>query len=134
MDMPPDRGGSVIDMREALDVRGMPLAGGSAFTVDVTTAQGTDHIIVAARDMDRLISLLLLLGMPRAQVGDRDISDMPVIPASSLSVGELPNGDALLVVDVGAARLGFSLPPRAATAVGQSLLMAGLGESQSPRI
>lgn len=133
MDMPVDNGGAVIDLRQALDVRGAPLAGGDAVSIDVTTAGGTDHIVVATKDMDRLISLLLLLGMPRAQVGGRDISDMPVIPASSLSVGELPNGDALLVVDVGAARLGFSLPPRAATAVGQSLLMAGATDTQAPR-
>jgi len=127
MDAPSDP--PIVDLRQALDVRGAPTADGTAFSVDVKTTTGTSHIVVPVADLDRLVSLLLLMGLApgtaRRDIDGDSLADLPLIPPSSLSVGELPNGEALLLIEVGASTLGFSLPPQAATTLGQSLLLAG---------
>lgn len=126
------RSSSTIDLHQALDVRGVALAGNTAFKVKVETQAGTDHIIVPVGDLDRLVSLLLLLGLsPGVRGRDIDatnIADLPLIPASSLSVGALPTDEVLLLVEVGASTLGFSMPPDAARTLGQSLMLAGTSE------
>jgi hypothetical protein len=121
------RGGVAIDLRRAIGMRGVWPIDDSAVTVEVTTPDGDSRLIVPVGDVQRLVGLLLLLartldsGAPEAET--RHVADLSVMPATSLSVGELPDGDTLLAVAVGPTMLGFSLSPAAATKLGRSLLL-----------
>ncbi|HKU93755.1 MAG TPA: hypothetical protein VJR58_00685 [Vineibacter sp.] len=117
-----------IDLRDATDVRGIWPVDGGTVTLEVSMPTGAGRLIVPVADVQRLVALLLLLAQP---LGDttigaegRHVADLSVIPTTSLSVGELPNGETLLAVEVGPSMLGFSLPASAATKLGLSLMLA----------
>ncbi len=122
-----------LDLRRATDVRGVWPAHSDTVTVEVTTPTGEGRLIVPVADVQRLVALLLLLTRSQDQADaaaeGAHVADLSVVPTTSLSVGEMPDGDTLLVIAVGAAMLGFSLPPEAATRLGRSLLLAGTAEA-----
>lgn len=119
-----------IDLRSATDVRGIWPVDGGVVTLEVAMTTGDGRLIVPVADVQRLIALLLLLtrsldDCDTGAIEGRHVADLSVVPTTSLSVGELPDGETLLAVEVGAAMLGFSLPATAATKLGRSLMLAG---------
>ncbi len=119
-----------IDLRSATDVRGIWPVDSGTVTLEVSMPSGAGRLIVPVADVQRLVALLLLLaqslGDHEAGAEGRHVADLSVVPTTSLSVGELPNGETLLAVAVGPSMLGFSLPATAATTLGRSLMLAGM--------
>src|SRR5262245_52785448 len=124
-----DRGPVAIDLRYATDVRGIWPVGGGVVTLEVAMTTGDGRLIVPVGDVQRLVALMLLLTRSLDEGETKSegshAADLSIVPTTSLSVGELPNGETLLAVEVGPAMLGFSLPATAATKLGRSLMLAG---------
>jgi len=119
-----------IDLRSATDVRGVWPVDGDVVTLEVAMTTGDGRLIVPVADVQRLVALLLLLARSLDECDTdsaegRHVADLSIVPTTSLSVGELPDGETLLAVEVGPAMLGFSLPATAATKLGRSLMLAG---------
>lgn len=119
--MDPDR---QIDLAQATEVSGEshPEANRISLTVLGQSGRRTT-VTIPAGDLQRLVPLLLLLG--RSLPAPLKDGPLSLVPTDSLSVGELPSGETLLVIAVGPATVGFSMPASAAEKLGRSLLLAG---------
>jgi len=122
-----------IDLGQATEVSGGLLPQGDV--VLLTVVHRDDNrttLTIPVDDLQRLVTLLLLLGrsLPRHKA-DAD-AKLSLVPTDSLSVGELPGGETLLAVAVGPATVGFSMPAAAAEKLGHSLLLAGAGLAALP--
>jgi hypothetical protein len=88
----------------------------------------TSHYCLAPSDLNGLVNMLVFLGSraPRPQAGGAEDSspDRAIFAATSLSVGESMDGQALLAVEVGCVELTFSLPKPARAALARTMLAA----------
>jgi hypothetical protein len=124
--------GQRIDFGDAAEVTGELLPQTNAVRLTLEQRDGArSTLTVPVTDLQRLVSLLLLLGraLP-GQSGPDAAASLSLVPTDSLSVGELPGGETLLAVAVGPATVGFSMPPGVAEKLGRSLLLAG-GETSA---
>ena len=114
-----------IDLAQAAEVTGESHPGDNAVSLNVVRHNGhRSTLTVPAGDLQRLVSLLLLLGrtLPSADPG-KD-APLSLIPTDSLHVGPLPSGETLLAVGIGPATVGLSLPTSAVEKLAHSLLAA----------
>jgi hypothetical protein len=130
MDGTPFDGPRRVDLRSATAVEGVESS--DADTVEVEIAfQGGERcrLVMPASEVQRFAPLLLLLARGASPETEAPTveqqTDFVLMPADSLNVGELPNGEALLAIRIGPATLGFTLPPTAAVSLGQSLMLFG---------
>ena len=115
-----------IDFSEAAEVTGELLTRENAVLITLVGHTGRrSTLTIPAADLQRLVSLLLLLGRVLPHNEPADVAKLSLIPTDSWSVGGLPGGETLLAVAVGAAMVGFSMPASAAEKLGRSLLLAG---------
>lgn len=121
----------IVDFGQAVEISGELASHANAIQLFVLRSSGERTTIeIPAADLQRLVPLLLLLGrsLPTAP-SDPAVGKLSLVPADSLSVGELPSGDTMLAISVGAATVGFSIPTAAAGALGRSLLLASMSTS-----
>lgn len=115
-----------IDFGLAAEVNGELLPQDNAVRLTMALRDGGRSVLtIPVADLQRLVSLLLLLGRALPQQAGHDVARLSLVPIDSLSVGELPGGKTLLAVAVGPAMVGFSMPAAAAEKLGRSLLLAG---------
>lgn len=116
---------SSIDLAHATEVTGESHPDDNAVSLSVLCRDGERATLtVPAGDLQRLVSLLLLLGrtLPSTDPG-RD-APLSLIPTDSLHVGPLPSGETLLAVGIGPATVGLALPTSAVEKLAHSLLAA----------
>jgi hypothetical protein len=90
-------------------------------------------LTVPADDLQRLVSLLLLLGRTLPSTEPAKDAPLTLIPTDSLHVGPLPSGEMLLAVGIGPAVMGLSMPTAVATKLGRSLLAQAAPAVAAPR-
>lgn len=115
-----------IDFGTVAEVSGELLREENAVLITLLGHDGRrSRLRIPAADLQRVVSLLLLLGRSLAQDEPAGSARLSLVPTDSLSVGGLPGGETLLAVAVGPATVGFSMPASAAEKLGRSLLLAG---------
>ena len=122
MDVFPD---APIDLAEACEINGEAHPDHDAVSLNVLHRDGRHATVsIPASDLGRLVPLLLLLGrdLP-ARKTDKD-EPLCLVPTDGLHVGPLPSGETLLVVAVGPATMGLSMPAAVAEKLGYSLIAA----------
>ncbi len=121
-----------IDLAQATEVTGESHPGDNAVSLSVLRADGElARLTVPAGDLQRLVSLLLLLGRALPAADPDSDTPLSLIPTDSLHVGPLPSGETLLAVGIGPATVGLSLPTSAAEKLAHSLLAAAAAKPDS---
>lgn len=114
-----------IDLAQATEVTGESHPDDNAVSLSVLRRDGERATLtVPAGDLQRLVSLLLLLGRTLPSGEPSRDAPLSLIPTDSLHVGPLPSGETLLAVGIGPATVGLSLPSSAVEKLAHSLLAA----------
>ncbi len=120
-----------LDLRAAIAVQPAVPSGRDTVEIDIEFYdQPPCRLVVPISDVERFTSLLLLIARATSSMADIEAVEAAtaaptLLPADSVSVGEMPGGSALLAIQVGPATLAFSLPPETAVKTGRSLLLLG---------
>ena len=97
--------------------------------IEVDTASNPIDLRLPTGDLAHLVSLLLLLGtkVPQRslQHGLPDMVEALPLPLRGASLGTSDDGEQLLLFDVGATVLAFSLPTDQIADIGRALLAMG---------
>jgi hypothetical protein len=97
--------------------------------IEVDAASDPIDLRLPTGDLAHLVSLLLLLGtkVPRRSLrhGLPDTVEALPLPLRGASLGTSDDGEKLLLFDVGATVLAFSLPPDQIGHIGRALLAMG---------
>lgn len=116
---------SSIDLTHAAEVTGESHPDDNAVSLSVLGRDGERATLtVPAGDLQRLVSLLLLLGRTLPSTDPVRDTPLSLIPTDSLHVGPLPSGETLLAVGIGPATVGLALPTSAVEKLAHSLLAA----------
>jgi len=116
---------SAIDLAQAREVTGESDPHLNTVSLTVLCRNGRRATLsIPAADLQRLVPLLLLLGRALPRSPAMEDAPLSLVPTDSLHVGPLPSGETLLVVGIGPATVGLSLPAAAAEQLGRSLLAA----------
>ena len=130
MDAPRD---AFIDLAQATEVTGESHPDDNAVSLSVLRRNGDRATLtVPADDLQRLVSLLLLLGRALPSPVLTREAPLSLIPTDSLHVGPLPSGETLLAVGIGPATVGLSLPSSAVEKLAHSLLAAAAKRAPGP--
>jgi hypothetical protein len=120
-----DQADAFIDFAQAAEVTGESHPSANAVSLNVVRHNGhRATLTVPADDLQRLVSMLLLLGRTLASSDPPRDSPLSLIPTDSLHVGPLPSGETLLAVGIGPATVSLSLPTSAVEKLARSLLAA----------
>lgn len=122
---------SSIDLAQAAEVTGESHPDDNTVSLNVLRRDGErSTLMVPASDLQRLVSMLLLLGRTLPSADPESKAPLSLIPTDSLHVGPLPSGETLLAVGIGPATVGLSLPTSAVEKLAHSLLAAAAGPAK----
>jgi hypothetical protein len=122
---------SAIDFAQAAEVTGESHPDDNAVSLSVVGRDGErSTLTVPAGDLQRLVSMLLLLGRMLPSGDSARDAPLSLIPTDSLHVGPLPSGETLLAIGIGPATVGLSLPTSAVEKLAHSLLAAAAGPAK----
>jgi hypothetical protein len=101
--------------------------------IEADGLEGPHDLLIAVRDVQPLVMLLLVLSGKAGTVGPRDPNETRLatpLPVDSLGLGQDENGDAVLELEIGRTSLAFTLPGNACKKLGQSLLALSGSQGQ----
>ena len=128
-----DQADASIDFAQAAEVTGECHPGDNAVSLNVVGHNGhRATLTVPADDLQRLVSMLLLLGRTLGSSEPARDAPLSLIPTDSLHVGSLPSGETMLAVGIGPATVGLSLPSSAVEKLARSLLAAAAVPVKGP--
>jgi hypothetical protein len=119
----------LLPLEAAMFVSGFTAPDGRSITIRFGAGAPAGDVTLSSRDVQPLVALLLALGGEAATRSGGAVAPAPdyvrPLPTDSMSLVSSSDGLQVLVVESGAAALGFSLAQNQLRQLGRSLLLVG---------